>query len=193
MKKSLKLRAVVSPTPAIIAAAYDENGKADACTLAFYTPTSHKPPCLTIAINATAKRKTLKSILNSGAFTVGYPSIEQVAEADWIGIASGYEHDKITEVGWTVTKAEKVNAPVINELKLVIECKVVNTVTIGSHVQITGEVVNIQADESILDERGKYSLEKLKPIIYDEENWRYLAVGEKAADAFKAGLVYKNK
>ena len=53
MKKLLKLRAVVSPTPAIIAAAYDENGKADACTLAFYTPTSHTPPCLTIAINAT--------------------------------------------------------------------------------------------------------------------------------------------
>ena len=68
MKKSLKLRAVVSPTPAIItAAAYDEKGKADACTLAFYTPTSHKPPCLTIAINATAKRRTLKSILHSGA------------------------------------------------------------------------------------------------------------------------------
>ena len=191
MKKSLKLRAVVSPTPAIIAAAYDENGKADACTLAFYTPTSHKPPCLTIAINATAKRKTLKSILNSGAFTVGYPSIEQVAEADYIGIASGYEHDKIAEVGWTTSKAEKVNASVINELKLTVECKVVNTVDIGSHTQITGEVVNIQADESILDERGKYSLEKLKPIIYDEENWRYLAVGEKAADAFKCGLVFK--
>ena len=90
-----------------------------------------------------------------------------------------------------MTRAEKVNAPVINELKLVIECKVVNTVTIGSHVQITGEVVSIQADESILDKRGKYSLEKLKPIIYDEENWRYLAVGEKAADAFKCGLVFK--
>lgn len=193
MKKSLKLRAVVSPTPAIIAAAYDENGKADACTLAFYTPSSHKPPCLTIAINATAKRKTLKSILNSGAFTVGYPSIEQVAEADWIGMASGYEHDKIAEVGWTVTKAEKVNAPVINELKLVVECKVVNTVTIGSHVQITGEVVNIQADESILDERGKYDLAKLNPIIYDEEQFAYRMVGGKTADAFKAGLVYKNK
>jgi len=120
MKKSLKLRAVVSPTPAIIAAAYDENGKADACTLAFYTPTSHKPPCLTIAINATAKRKTLKSILGSGAFTIGYPSIGQAAEADWIGMASGYEHDKIAEVGWTTTKAEKVNAPVINELKLTV-------------------------------------------------------------------------
>ena len=193
MKKSLKLRAVVSPTPAIIAAAYDESGKVDACTLAFYTPTSHVPPCLTIAINATAKRKTLKSILGSGAFTVGYPSIEQVAEADWIGMASGYEHDKIAEVGWTSSKAEKVNAPVINELKLTIECKVVNTVSVGSHTQITGEVVNIQADESIIDERGKYDLAKLNPIIYDEEHWRYLSVGVKAADAFKAGLVYKNK
>ena len=193
MKQSLKLRAVVSPTPAIIAAAYDENGKADACTLAFYTPTSHKPPCLTIAINATAKRKTLKSILNSGAFTVGYPSIEQVAETDWIGMASGYEHDKIAEVGWTSSKAEKVNAPVINELKLTIECKVVNTVTIGSHTQITGEVVNIQADESIIDERGKYDLAKLNPIIYDEEQFAYRTVGGKTADAFKAGLVYKNK
>ena len=193
MKKSLKLRAVVSPTPTIIAAAYDENGKADACTLAFYTPTSHKPPCLTIAINATAKRKTLKSILRSGAFTVGYPSIEQVAEADWIGMASGYEHDKIAEVGWTSSKAEKVNAPVINELKLTIECKVVNTVSVGSHTQITGEVVNIQADESIIDERGKYDLAKLNPIIYDEEQFAYRTVGGKTADAFKAGLVYKNK
>ena len=193
MKKSLKLRAVVSPTPAIIAAAYDENGKADACTLAFYTPTSHKPPCLTIAINATAKRKTLKSILGSGAFTIGYPSIGQAAEADWIGMASGYEHDKIAEVGWTSSKAEKVNAPVINELKLTIECKVVNTVTIGSHTQITGEVVNIQADESIIDERGKYDLAKLNPIIYDEEQFAYRTVGGKTADAFKAGLVYKNK
>ena len=193
MKKSLKLRAVVSPTPAIIAAAYDENGKADACTLAFYTPTSHKPPCLTIAINATAKRKTLKSILSSGAFTVGFPSIEQVAEADWIGMASGYEHDKIAEVGWTNVKAEKVNAPVINELKLTIECKVVNTASVGSHTQITGEVVNIQADESIIDERGKYDLAKLNPIIYDEEQFAYRTVDGKTADAFKAGLVYKNK
>ena len=117
MKKSLKLRAVVSPTLAIIAAAYDENGKTDACTLAFYTPTSYKPPCLTIAINATAKRKTRKSVLHSGSFTIGYPGIKQVAEADYFGITSGYEHDKIAEVGWTATRAEKVNAPVINELK----------------------------------------------------------------------------
>ena len=66
-----------------------------------------------------------------------------------------------------------------------------NVVTIGSHTQITGEVVNIQADEDILDERGKYSLEKLEPIIYDEEQRRYLSVGDKAADAFKCGFIFK--
>ena len=193
MKTSLKLRAVVSPTPTIIAAAYDENGKADACTLAFYSPTSHFPPCATIAINATAKRKTLKSILASGAFTVGYPSIDQTKEADWLGIASGYEHDKIAEVGWTVSKGEKVNAPVINEIKLTLECKIVNTVTVGSHVQITGEVVNILADEDILLPNGKYDLAKLKPIIYDEETRSYLSIGAKVSEAFKPGLVYRKK
>ena len=73
-------------------AAYDEDGKADACTFAFYSPTSHKPPYLTIAISATAKRKTLKNILHSGAFTVGYSSIDQVTEADRIGVASGCAH-----------------------------------------------------------------------------------------------------
>ena len=60
-KKNLKMRVVVAPTPAIIAAAYDDNGKADACTLAFYSPISHVPPCVVIGINATQKRKTLKS------------------------------------------------------------------------------------------------------------------------------------
>ena len=61
MKKSLKLRAVVSPTPAIIAAAYDENGKADACTLAFYTPTSHKPPTLSNAGSYSKRRNGMQS------------------------------------------------------------------------------------------------------------------------------------
>ena len=62
---------------------------------------------------------------------------------------------------------------------------------IGSHTQITGEVVNIQADESILDENGKYDLAKLNPIIYDEEHFAYRTVGGKAANAFNAGLIYK--
>ena len=72
-KKELKLRAVVSPAPVVVASAYSETGKAEACTLAFYMVSSHVPPCVTIAINATQKRKTLRGILANRAFALGFP------------------------------------------------------------------------------------------------------------------------
>ncbi len=190
-KKNLKMRVVVAPTPAIIAAAYDDNGKADACTLAFYSPISHVPPCVVIGINATQKRKTLKSILSSGAFTIGYPSTDQVKEADYIGVDSGYDTDKLANAGYTVTEGQAVHAPVIDQMKLSLECKVVHTVTVGSHMQITGEIRNIQADEEILDENGRVILEKLKPLIYDEEGLSYHTLGEAFADSFRTGAEFK--
>lgn len=190
-KKNLKVRAVVAPTPTVIATAYDENGKADACTLAFYSPISHVPPCVVIGVNATQKRKTLKSILSSGAFSIGYPSTDQVKEADYFGVDSGYDTDKLANAGYTVTEGQTVHAPVIDQMKLSLECKVVHTVTVGSHMQITGEIKNIQADEEILDEKGRVILEKLKPLIYDEEGFSYHTLGDSFADSFKTGAEFK--
>ncbi len=190
-KKNLKMRVVVAPTPTVIAAAYDENGKADACTLAFYSPISHVPPCVVIGINATQKKKTLKSILSSGAFSIGYPSTDQVKEADYIGVDSGYDTDKLANAGYTVTEGQAVHAPVIDQMKFSLECKVVHTVTVGSHMQITGEIRNIQADEEILDDKGRVILEKLKPLIYDEEGFSYHTLGESFADAFRTGAEFK--
>lgn len=192
-KKELKLHAVVAPTQTVIVSAYDNDGKADACTLAFYMVSSHKPPCVTVAINATAKRKTLQSILNSKAFVLGFPNTEQIAEADYLGVESGYNADKLKNCGFTVTKARTVNAPVINEIMLSLECELVHSVTVGSHTQLTGEVKNILADESILNENDKILLKKLKPIIYNEEEVIYMSVGEKVADAFKQGMEFKKK
>lgn len=192
-KKELKLRAVVAPTQTVIVSAYDKNGKADACTLAFYMVSSHIPPCVTIAINATQKRKTLQGILENKAFVVGFPSEEQVKEADYIGVESGYHADKLSDMGFTTERAKKVNAPLINELLLSLECELVHTVTIGSHMQLTGEVKNILAEECILDGRNKILLDRLKPIIYDEEEFVYLGLGEKVADAFKTGAEIKKK
>lgn len=190
-KKSLSLRTVVAPTPTIIAAAYDENGKADACTLAFYAPISHVPPCVVIGINATQKRKTLKSILSSGAFTIGYPSIDQIKEADYLGVDSGYDTDKLANIGYTVTEGQAVHAPVIDQLRLTLECKVVHTATVGGHTQVTGEIKNIIADTAVLTENGRVDLEKLKPIIYDEEARVYRVLGEPDADAFRTGFEFK--
>lgn len=190
-KKELRLHSVVSPTQTVIVSAYDEEEKAQACTLAFYMVSSHVPPCVTIAINATQKRKTLKGILATKAFVLGFPSVDQVKEADYLGVESGYNADKLHKIGYSTTPAKTVHAPVIKELLLSIECEVVHTVTVGSHTQITGEVKNILADESILNEKDKVILEKLKPIIYDEEQFRYLSVGEKVADAFIIGANLK--
>lgn len=190
-KTDLMLRAFVAPTPTVIASAYDENGRADACTLAFVMMSSHFPPCVTIAINATAKRKTLKSILQTGAFVVGYPSFEHAKEADYLGVETGYNADKLANIGFTTSKAKMVNAPIINELKLSLECKVVHTVTVGSHTQITGEIKNIQADPSIIDENGKVSMQKLDPMVYDEEAFVYHRLGEPVLEAFKPGATLK--
>ncbi len=190
-KKELKMRAMVAPTETVIVSAYDENGKADACTLAFYMVSSHVPPCVTIGINATQKRKTLKDILKTRAFVLGFPGADQVREADYIGVESGYNADKLKDVGFTVSEARTVHAPVINELRLSLECEVVHTVMVGSHMQITGEVKNILAEESILNENGRVLLDQLDPLIYDEEQGQYLHLGGKVADAFRPGMEWK--
>ena len=192
-KKELKLHSVVSPTETVVVSAYDEEGRPQACTLAFYMVSSHVPPCVTVAINATQKRKTLAAMLSSGAFVLGFPSVDQVVEADYLGVESGYNADKLANIGYTTTAAETVDAPIINEFLLSIECQIVHTVTVGSHMQVTGEVKRIIADESILNEKGKVELGKLRPIIYDEEQLRYLSVGEKVADAFRPGAELKKR
>ena len=190
-KIDLKPRGMMYPAPAVIASAYDKDGKADSCTLAFATMCSHKPPAVMIAINSTAKRKTLKSILERKEFALGFPTIDQVAETDYIGMASGYDVDKIEKVGFTTTKAKKVNAQIINEMKVSIECKVMNIVEVGSHTQITGEIVNIQADEEVIGEKGKVDLKLLNPIVYDDVLYDYYQVGDKIADAFNVGVKFR--
>ena len=191
MKVNLKPRSMMYPSPAVVASAYDSEGKADACTLAFATMCSHKPPAVMIAINSTLKRKTLKSILERQEFCIGFPSAEHVTETDYLGIFSGYDTDKIDDVGFTHKKAEMVNAPIINEFKVSAECRVMHVAEVGSHTQITGEVVNIQVDEDVLNDRGRVDFEKLDPLAYDDVNYSYYMMGEKIASAFKVGLKYK--
>lgn len=179
------------PAPAVVASAYDEQGNADCCTLAFAAMCSHHPPAVMITINTSLKRKTLKSILNSNEFTLAFPSAEHVAETDYIGIASGYDTNKLQDVGFTFNDAEKVNAPIINEFKISLECRVMHTAEVGSHTQITGEIINVQAEEDVLNEEGKISYEKLNPLCYDDVSHSYFEIGDFIAKAFKMGLKFR--
>lgn len=191
MKENLKPRSMMYPAPAVVASAYDENGKADACTLAFATMCSHKPPAILIAINSTLKRKTLADIFQTKEFCLGFPSADQVAEADYLGIVSGYDSDKLEDVNFTHQKAEFVNAPIINEFKVSLECRVIDINPVGSHTQITGEIVNVVADSGVLDKNGKIDFEKLNPLGYDDVSHSYFEIGARLAKAFKVGLKFK--
>ncbi|WP_083405379.1 flavin reductase family protein [Methanobrevibacter olleyae] len=119
------------------------------------------------------------------------PPINQVAETDYLGIASGYDEDKLEKLGFTTTKAQEVNAPIINELKVSVECRAINIIEIGSHTQITGEILNIQVSEDVLGEKGKVDLKLLNPIVYDDVLYDYFKVGDKIADAFNVGRKFR--
>ena len=191
MKVNIKNHTMMYPAPAVVASAYDEDGNADACTLAFATMCSHHPPAVMIAINSTLKRKTLKSILHTKEFCVGFPSAEHMAEVDYLGIETGYNADKLAKVNFNHHKAEKVNAPIIDEFKVSVECKVMHIAEVGSHTQITGEIVNVQAEEEVLDDKNKIVFEKLDPLVYDDITHSYFKAGEKIDDAFKPGIMFR--
>lgn len=191
MKVNVKKHTMMYPAPAVVASAYDEEGRADACTLAFATMCSHYPPAVMIAINTTLKRKTLKSILQTKEFCIGFPSVEHMAEVDYLGIESGYNADKLAKVNYSHHKAEKVNAPIIDEFKVSLECRVMHIAEVGSHTQITGEIVNVQAEEEVLNDKNKIDFKLLDPLAYDDITHSYYRTGNKIADAFKAGLKFK--
>lgn len=191
MKVNQKPKSMMFPAPAVVASAYGEEGNVDCCTLAFATMCSHHPPAVMIAINTTLKRKTLKSILHSKEFAVAFPSVEHVVETDYMGIASGYDTNKLEDVGFTFKDAENVNAPIINEFKVSLECKVMHIAEVGSHTQITGEIVNVQAEEEVLNEKGKISYEKLNPICYDDVSHSYFEIGDFIDKSHKVGLKFK--
>ncbi len=188
-KVNIKPQSIMYPSPAVIVSAYDSDGKADACTIAFVSMCSRFPPCLMIAIDSTAKRKTLKDILETKEFVVGFPNIEQVSETDYLGIASGYDEDKLEKVSFTTRKSMNVYAPIINELKVSVECKAINIIEVGSHTQITGEIINILVDDDLLVD-GSISMKLLNPIAYDMVLHDYFEIGEKVDDAFECGLKF---
>ena len=192
MKVNVKNHTMMYPAPAVVASAYDEQGRADACTLAFATMCSHRPPAVMIAINSTLKRKTLKSILHSKEFCLAFPSVEHVAEVDYLGIESGYREDKLAKISISHKRGEKVNAPIINEFRVYLECRVMHIAEVGSHTQITGEIVNVQADEDVVDEKGKIIFEKVNPIAWDDINHSYYGMGGKIADGFSVGLKFRD-
>lgn len=185
MRKNFGGKTWAYPMPVFIVGTYDENGTPDAMNAAWggIYDTNQVMVCLA------DDHKTTDNIKKTKAFTVSFATSSTVVPCDYVGIVSAKDvPDKFARAGFHATKSEFVNAPVIEELPMTVECKLVKFNEDGICV---GEIVNVSADESILDENGKVDVKKLDPIIYDSVTHAYWNFGEKVGRAFFDGKKIK--
>jgi len=185
MKKSIGARTVIFPTPVLIVASYDSEKKPNAMAVAWGGICCSEPPCITISVRN--HRQTYLNINHSKAFTINIPSENQVQVADYFGIFSGKKRNKFEHTGLTPVRSNIVDAPYIEEFPLVLECKLINTIELGTHTQFIGEILDLKADEDVLDEKGSPDIQKVKPLIYAPGMSKYYGVGKFIADAFSVG------
>ena len=169
---------MTTPQPCVMIATWDKDHTPDVMMAAWAGQYDHNQIVVSMS-----KHKTTENIELTGAFTVSFADVRTVAESDYLGIASGAKvPDKVARVGFTVSPSPNVDAPIIDQYPLTLECKVVSW-TDGI---LVGEVVNMSADECILTD-GKVDLGKLQPIVFDAAALTYRALGEVVGKAWGAG------
>ena len=185
MRKNFGVKNWLYPMPVFIVGSYDENGVPNAMNAAWggIYDTNLVMVCLA------DDHKTTDNIKKSGAFTLSFATSATVASCDYVGIVSANDvPDKFSRAGFHATRSELVNAPIIDELPMCVECRLLKFNEDGICI---GEIVNVSADESILDAEGKIDAKKLDPIIYDSVTHAYWNFGEKVGKAFSDGKKIK--
>lgn len=186
MRKNFGAKPYTYPQPVLIIASYDENGTPDAMNAAWGGISDDTQ----ISMCLSAGHKTVKNILKRKAFTVSMADAAHVAACDYVGIISANDvPDKLEKAGFHTTRSEFVDAPLIDELPMALECRLVSYDE--ESCRMVGEIVNVSAEESVLDENGKIDPGKLQPITFDPVNNAYLKLGEKVGNAFRDGLALK--
>lgn len=184
MKKDLGVKPYLFPMPVLMIATYGDDGTVDVMNMAWGGICAENM----VSLNIDTDHKTAKNIKKRGAFTLSIADVPHIQAADFFDIASGNKmEDKFARSGLTAVKSEKVDAPVVQEFPLTLECKVVEDKmeVYGHHV--LGEIVGILADESVLDETGKVDASKLNAFVFDQFRSGYYAIGEKVGQAWHTG------
>ena len=185
MRKNFGSKPWLYPQPVLIIASYNEDGTANAMNAAWGGTSGMD----TISI-CVAEHKSTDNILRNKAFTVSIGDAEHVAECDYVGIVSGKKvPDKLERAKFTVEKSEFVNAPVIRELPMAMECELLSYDE--KTERMVGKIVNISVDEKALNEKGEVDSAKLEAIVFDPIEGIYRKVGEKAGNAFSDGAKIK--
>lgn len=188
MRRNLGIKQAIFPMPVLMIATYDNEGKVDVMNAAWGMMADMNK----VALNLTETHKTVKNIKEKGAFTVSIADASHIVEADYFGIVSGNNTmDKFEKSGLTVTKSSFVDAPIINEFPVTMECKFIEYQNNENGVGVIGEIVNVSADTSVLDNNCNIDPEKINALIYDPFNHGYYKVGNKVGQAFSDGKKLK--
>lgn len=186
MRKNFGAKPYTYPQPVLMIATYGEDGTPDVMNAAWGGICDAKEISMCISEN----HKTTENILKRKAFTISMADEAHMEACDYVGIVSGNkEPDKFAKVGFTAEKSENVDAPIIKELPICVECRLKSYDP--ETCRMVGEIVNVSVDESVLDENGNVDVVKAAPITFDPFNNTYIKLGEKVGDAFKAGAALK--
>ena len=181
MKINLGKKTILYPMPVLMVGSYDKKGNPDLMAAAWGGIFNDNMVCLCLD----KSHKTVANIKERKAFTVAVADAAHVTECDYVGIVSANsEPDKLKKAGLTAVKSTKVDAPVIDELPLTLECQLVSYD--DSTEQAVGNIINVIADDSILT-AGKVDPAKLKAITYDTVNQTYIQLGQVVGKAFSDG------
>ena len=182
MRKNFGAKTYMYPQPVLIIATYNEDGTSNAMNAAWGG--IHTDDMVGICLSE--GHKTTKNILAKKAFTVSVGTLGRLVGCDYVGIASGNKvPDKFAKAGFTARRSEFVDAPIIEELPMALECELVSYDVETNHM--VGRIVNVSVDESVLDQDGKVDAGLLQPIVYDPCRLEYRVLGEKVGKAFSDG------
>ena len=178
MLKNLGVKPYVFPMPVLLIATYGDGEKVDVMNMAWGGICSENM----VALNISEDHKTTENLKKRGAFTLSVADVPHIAEADFFGIATGNKmEDKFERTGLTAIKSAFVDAPVIEEFPL------------KSGFRVIGEIVNVLADEKVLNEKGKVDPKKLNAFVFDQMQSGYYAIGEKVGQAWQSGAPLMKK
>ena len=186
MRKNFGAKALCYPMPVFIIGTYNADGTPNAMNAAWGGISEEQE--ISICVDNT--HKTAENLLARKAFTVSMATAKYVTACDYVGIVSGNKvPNKFEKAGFHATKSAFVDAPLIDELPMALECEVISYDE--ETCRLVGRIVNVSADESVLGDNGKVDVTKLRPITYDSMNHEYLALGEKIGNAFQDGVALK--
>lgn len=184
MKTSLGAKTLAMPSPVWVIGTYDAAGTPNLMTVAWGGICCSKPPAVSISLREATY--TYACVVQRRAFTVNIPSVSHAAAADLAGVISGRDGDKFAAAGLTAIPSDLVDAPYVREFPLNLECRLVDSLKLGLHTLFVGEIVDVKADEDVLDGEGYPSVAGVRPFTFVVTEQSYYALGNRIGPAFTA-------